>query len=93
MALCAPLLPGFRERLTGKASTERVVAWNVLFNDGPQVPLGAHGEVLLVEIAEILVNLTCENAFMPQGTERKIEASESGTKIGESKTPPSAQLS
>jgi len=68
------------------------VGWDVLLGNGSQVALRSHREVLLVQIAQSLVDLTCEYALMAQGTEREVKASEPREEIDKSKPLLCAQL-
>ena len=71
------LTTGFGEWLAGKSGTENIVSGQRGDIKSADITEWTDSKIFLVNSSEILINLTGEDAAMPQLIERNMKASES----------------
>ena len=76
--------PRFGERLTWETGAENVMRGDVFERHLPNVAVRFYSEVFAVDLAEVFVDLRCEDAFVSQLFQREVESAKTGEQIDES---------
>jgi hypothetical protein len=75
-AVYARLRTRLREWLTGKSSAKNVVRRNIGGSQLPNVEFRANAKILLIQLTQPIVDLTCKNATVPKIGQSKMESAE-----------------